>query len=81
MPQILVIVIAVWFGLFCLIAPFVIALVRTAARADEREEIMQREEALRREVALNRLEGVRSPTGRRFFARPEARQALDELLR
>ncbi len=77
----LVIVFAVWLGICCLVTPLALVLLRIAARADEREDALQREEALRREVALNRLEGVRSPTGRRFFSSEDARRALEETLR
>ena len=68
MVHVLVIVAVVWLATSCVVAPFAIALLRAAARADEREEVLRRE-AERGE----RLERERHPEARRFA--PPARSS------
>jgi hypothetical protein len=62
----------------CLLLLLGMGMMRVARRADEAE--IEALRALVLEAIYNRLSELESPTGRRFFASPEARQDLEEAL-
>jgi hypothetical protein len=62
----------------CLLLLLGMGMMRVARHADEEE--IEALRALVLEAIYNRLSELESPTGRRFFASPEARQDLEDAL-